>query len=382
MKVLYITHATDLAGANRSMLQMIKELRDNHGVQPFVIFPKIDKDLKHNIRNECKRLNIPFLEHRLTNFKRHKGFSFFHILYFLLVQPVIVLHLFFYIRRLNFDMIHSNSSVNDTGAHLSWLLGIPHVWHLREFGEEDFGLVSCLGRSYEQWVYKKCTFAIAISNAIQEKFSNIFEEEKIRRIYNGIVKRDKDLCSLHNTYEANICIVGRVENNKNQMEALKSIDALIKSGITNFHLTIVGAENKSYKEQLLDYINANKIAEHITFMGTINNVPELLRNMDIGLMLSSNEAFGRVTIEYMLQNLAVVATNAGANPELIINGETGYMYSLGDYEELGRVLKKMISDREHMRKLASNGKKYAEKNFLSTVNSNNVYSLYKEILNT
>ena len=37
-------------------------------------------------------------------------------------------------------------------------------------------------------------------------------------------------------------------------------------------------------------------------------------------MLSKNEAFGRVTVEYMLQNLLVIATNTGANSELVIMG--------------------------------------------------------------
>ena len=34
MRILYITHATDLGGANQSMLQMIKELRQNYDIEP------------------------------------------------------------------------------------------------------------------------------------------------------------------------------------------------------------------------------------------------------------------------------------------------------------------------------------------------------------
>ena len=50
MKVLYITHCTDLSGANNSMIQMITELRDNHGIIPFIIYPKIYQKGK-NIEN-------------------------------------------------------------------------------------------------------------------------------------------------------------------------------------------------------------------------------------------------------------------------------------------------------------------------------------------
>lgn len=381
MKILYITHATDLAGANRSMLQMIKELRDNHDVEPFIVFPLIEKDLKHNIMDECLKNNIPFLQHRMTNFKRHEGFNLIEILYFIFVQAFVVLDLFFFFKRKNFDFIHTNSSVNDTGAYLSMLLGIPHVWHLREFGKEDFGLVSCLGTNYEKWIYKKCVYVIAISDVIKEHFSKVFEKKKIMRIYNGVVRKSVEYSSKHQSYMVNLCMVGRVEQNKNQFEALQAIEMLKNKGIKNFHLTIVGAENPEYKKQLVDYASAKDLIDYVSFLGSINNVPEILSNMDIGLMLSSNEAFGRVTIEYMLQNLLVIASDRGANPELIRNGENGYLYKLGDPEDLSNRIEKVIQDRELLKAIATSGKSYAERYFLSTVNSNNVYQLYLKIFN-
>jgi glycosyltransferase involved in cell wall biosynthesis len=45
--------------------------------------------------------------------------------------------------------------------------------------------------------------------------------------------------------------------------------------------------------------------------------------MNIGLMCSRDEAFGRVTIEFMLHKMPVIASNSGANPELVINRING-----------------------------------------------------------
>ena len=40
MRILFITHTNSLDGANRSLLQLVKELRDNHDVTPIVVCPR------------------------------------------------------------------------------------------------------------------------------------------------------------------------------------------------------------------------------------------------------------------------------------------------------------------------------------------------------
>ena len=63
-------------------------------------------------------------------------------------------------------------------------------------------------------------------------------------------------------------------------------------------------------------------------------------------MLSKNEAFGRVTVEYMLQNLAVIASDAGANSEIIENGVSGLLYRLGDVDDLARKMIMYLEDKD------------------------------------
>ena len=88
-------------------------------------------------------------------------------------------------------------------------------------------------------------------------------------------------------------------------------------------------------------------------------MPQILQRSDVGLMLSTNEAFGRVTVEYMMQNLAVIASDTGANPEIITNGETGLLYELGDVESLADKMKSLIEDHTLLGALAEKGKQHA-----------------------
>lgn len=381
MKVLYITHVTDLAGANRSMLQLIKELKENYDVEPFVLYPKIYQNNKTNIKTELDKLGISSLSHKLTSFKKRDNYGIVDKIRFALLNTLIVLHLLWILRKKQFDIVHSNSSVIDTGAYLSFFKSIPHVWHLREFGQKDFNLISCLGKKYEKWIYSQCSKFIAISKAVKNEFKSIIPETKISLIYNGILPPDCKFKSAHNSKKMQFCIVGRVENNKNQMEALEACNLLKNEGYEDFHLTIIGQPNEIYLNLLNKYINDNHLEHFVDILRQRYDIYKLLSKMDVGLMLSKYEAFGRVTIEYMMHNLAVIASNTGANPELIIDKKTGLLYSVGDPIELMSKMKYLINNKKNMLQMAMAGQEEAINRFSSNINTSSIYKVYGEVIN-
>lgn len=80
----------------------------------------------------------------------------------------------------------------------------------------------------------------------------------------------------------------------------------------------------------------------------------LRRLMDVGVVASTNEAFGRTTIEGMLSMMAMVGRNSGGTPEQIRNLETGLLYN-GSVLELTECLRKLYLDRTLLKKLAIAG---------------------------
>jgi len=382
MKVLFITHTTDLSGANKSMLQLIMELKDYHNVTPIVICPHIYVSKDKNILTECTDNGIKCISHHLTCFKRNKNRNnIVNKLYYIILNPLTILDIYRIVCRENIRLVHSNSSVFDTGFWLAKMLGIPHIFHLREFGESDFNLVSCIGQRYEKWLYSSSTRLIAISNIIKDKFScKVKDTGKILTIYNGIKPSDIKYCSQHNNKITQFCIVGRVDEYKNQIEAIKACSILLKKDIKNFHLTIVGKADPLYIRELYCFIEDNELTEYVTFLGQRHDIYHILSNMDCGIMTSKNEAFGRVTIEYQMQNLAVIASDSGANRELIRDKETGLIYTLGNIEELSLTMKYIIENPSVLSQLSKNGYKYSTQYFTSKKNSNGVYCLYEEIL--
>ena len=375
IKILFVTHAQGMGGANHSMFQLMKELRDNNWVEPMVLYSKTSS--LPGIEEKCREAGIECVESRFYWFKGKKYWKDYirYLLNLVFLYPLILWKL----RSRHYDLVHSNGSVIDVGALISRMKHIPHVWHLREFGWLDFELCPILGDGFERWVYGKGDCFIAISKRIEEEFLKILPTEKVRLVYNGVVPKSDDLDSCHTNDISHFVIAGMIQETKNQMEAVKALEIVLKS-TKAVHLDIIGNDQSDYAKEMKCYVRNQGLESYIKFWGVRNDVPQILFRMDVGLMLSKNEAFGRVTVEYMLQNLAVIASDAGANSEIIENGVSGLLYRLGDVDDLARKMIMYLEDKEYLLQIAKNGKNHALKNFTSERNTQSIYQLYNRLI--
>src|ERR1700694_1465320 len=82
-------------------------------------------------------------------------------------------------------------------------------------------------------------------------------------------------------------------------------------------------------EQLVRQLN---LTPHVSFLGKQNHVERLIPLAHVLLMPSEMESFGLVALEAMACGVATVTTNVGGVPELIIDGENGFMEAVGDVD--------------------------------------------------
>ena len=182
LRILYVAADTMLGGSTRSLHQLVVELKNKYNVQPTIIIPKVgSKSLK--VKELFEKDGIPCYMFRFYWYKGKKGFRQYLkiIINWLFLYPKIL----FKLRSLDFDLVHTNSSVVDLGGVISRVKGVRHIWHLREFGDLDFGLYSGLGNRIDAQVYNMGDLFIAISHAIEEHFMRIIPKEKIRLVYNS-----------------------------------------------------------------------------------------------------------------------------------------------------------------------------------------------------
>ena len=106
-----------------------------------------------------------------------------------------------------------------------------------------------------------------------------------------------------------------------------------------------------------------KVDQHVMFLGKQNHVERLIPLAHVLLMPSEMESFGLAALEAMACGVVPVATRVGGVPELITDGEDGYLEAVGDIEaQAARVVALLSDDALHWR-LAKAGRWNAGERF-------------------
>ena len=87
-----------------------------------------------------------------------------------------------------------------------------------------------------------------------------------------------------------------------------------------------------------------KICDEVRFVGKQQDMEEIFAVADLFVLPSEYESFGLAALEAMAAGAPVVSTNAGGLPEIILQGECGYMADVGDVEGMSRYALDILSD--------------------------------------
>lgn len=122
------------------------------------------------------------------------------------------------------------------------------------------------------------------------------------------------------------------------------------------------------------------IRDRVVFLGEYTPVQELLSCSDLFLLPSGSESFGLAALEAMACGSPVVASRVGGLPEVIMDGETGYLCEAGDIDEMAAASIKILSDDKHRKELSDAGRAFAVKHFSSECIVPRYEEYYRRIL--
>ena len=377
MTILFITHYPGMYGANLSMCRLIVELRGTYGIQPIVLLS--------NRGEICEFLEQNKIRYYVSRFywwvNADKGIFQLALNFRKQVRNWMgvskMLHL---ISDEKIDLVYSNSITINIGVLLSKKMKCPHIWHIRET-LQAYGLKFSQGTYLSKRILKHgADRYIVISDFLLKNYQNILPQDKVTRIYNGLTLDIEMNALKDNTKLLDIAIVGILSEQKNQMDALQALTILNARGIHGIKLHFIGGNKEDYFHKIKNYIGENELEESVVFHGHQNRVDELLSKMDIGLVCARDEAFGRVTIEYMLHGMPVIASKSGANKELVLDGLNGLLYELYNSRELAQQIEYLIENPGKRISMGVFAREYAERNFSTLQNTESIYALIEELV--
>ncbi|MBC3898673.1 glycosyltransferase [Acetobacterium malicum] len=381
MKILYVTNGDDQYGAASSLKELIQLEKEKEDIEIEVLNPKNNKLNQWCDSNEIINYSFKFYESLYS-----KQVSWIKYLPKYLIKCVLY-HVFNYIQIIRvektidfktIDIIHSNTSTINFGAILAKRNHIRHIWQLREFGKEDFNCYAMKPGMYE-WMNNHGDNYVAISQAIKNSWvQKGIDEKKIRVIYHGIpVNKFQINEHIFQSFPLKIIFMAAIREYKGQHQIIEAINLLSKENREKILLDIYGNSNTDYGEYLKKLISKYNLKKYISLKG-FSHDKSILSQYDIGMNCSKNEGLGRFTLEYMASGLLVIASNKGANVE-IINKNNGIIYDYENTQSLKDAIEKAILHFDKNHSLAECSLKDVNRKF--DINKNYAYfiKLYKSL---
>lgn len=237
------------------------------------------------------------------------------------------------------DVVHTRGAeANFHGLIAAWLARVPV-----RIGEE-IGIPSHSVKA--KLLFKFCyLFAhkvVGISNAVTNWLieSGEVPASKAVKIYNPVIipqaRGDEDIP----TGRFRIGFVGRLEPVKNPLALVEALAIIVKKEI-DAELWIVG--DGSQKQALLGLASTYGVSERVILHGFQDQPDNFVRHCHLYVQPSISEGFGLALVEAMGCAVPVLATAVGGAPEIIRDGETGWLVKQTDPEALANKLIELLT---------------------------------------
>ena len=154
-----------------------------------------------------------------------------------------------------------------------------------------------------------------------------------------------------------IGVVSRLDVGKGILQVVKVADYLKRWQIP-FKLIIVGSETagESGAKALLEaQIRGAGLEHHVLMIGHRGDIETVIASLDVLLMPSPVETFGRVLIEAMASGVAVVASAGGGVPNIVHDEQNGLLVPPLAAEDMAKAVASYHRDPEKRNRLAQNG---------------------------
>jgi glycosyltransferase involved in cell wall biosynthesis len=261
------------------------------------------------------------------------------------------------------DLIHTNTMVTKEGARAAMLLGLPHVWHVRELvGKGRHCELPISDERLERYLVRRASVVIANSNVTASCFSGR-ARSLVRVVPNGIdLSRFLPRSSLRPHDKRVVAMVGHITaRNKKHALFIRAASMVNAKGVEfriYGHIPERGG-GTSYAGELESLQRTLGLEDRISWPGFMP-AESIMPAIDVLVQPADNESFGRVIVEAMASHVPVVGANGGGAGELIQDEKTGLLFSPDDAAALARALDRLLADPELCARMGSEGRRRAE----------------------
>lgn len=387
MKVLYVNHTSTVSGAERSLLGLLRHLPA--AVEPVVACPA------GPLAAEVAALGIAV--ERLSGTSASLRLHPLHTSKGLAEMVWSGLQLGRLARRSGAGLVHCNS----VRAGLACLCGFSvasaaTIVHVRD------GLPAGRAADLSRWVANRAGLVIANSRwtasrlgmgglgPSRARLEVVPNAVELDRFDPRSISREEARARLGLAEHGHVLgVVGQLTPWKAQADAIRAT-ALLAPRWPDLKLLVVGSvkfgsgstryDNPAYLASLHSLVEELGLREQVRFLGEREDVPQVLRALDLLLAPSWEEPFGRVVIEAMAMCTPVLATTNGGPAEVIADSRDGLLLPPRDPARWAGAIRGLLADPARRAAMARAGRARVERDFDQAAQAELITGLYRQQL--
>lgn len=289
------------------------------------------------------------------------------------INPFKILTFFLFFKSKGVDAVIMNLPSDLKAAGIAAkLAGVPKIMYRR-------GMPHPLRNTWlNRFLFKNVLTHVIVNSkeigrSLKQGNESWFPEEKMVLIYNG-VDTSKPVDKSRKLYEKKdgeivIGNAGRLTEQKGQ-KYLIELAKLLKADGMNFKMLIAG--EGELHAALQKSIDDEGLQDQVKLLGHVTEMPAFFNSLDVFVFTSLYEGSANTLIETLQFGLPTIAWDVSSNPEIVIDGETGYLAALGDIFKIKNIIIK-----QNFKSVIENGPLKVSKDFDSKKNLNLLEILIK-----
>jgi L-malate glycosyltransferase len=330
VRVLYVSHTATISGAERSLLDLLAALPGS--VQPLVATPP------GRLRAAVEGLGIPTT--RITGTAGSLRLHPLHTPRALAEMAVAGWQVHRAARRQGADLVHANSIRAGVVLALARLGRAATVVHVRDClppGRVSTATLRLVAATATTVVANsRYTAASVRAAAPKARLEVVHNPVDLDRFNPESIDRTRARARLGTagTRRVLLGVVAQLSPWKGQDTAIEALTLLRHDGL-DAHLLLIGSakfvadstrfDNEGFVSGLHEMVARAGLQDRVSWLGERDDIPDIVRALDVLLLPSWEEPFGRAVIEAMALRVPVIATDVGGPPEIIDDGRDGYV---------------------------------------------------------
>ena len=289
------------------------------------------------------------------------------------------------VKKEHVDLIHAHEfDANVQGTFAAALSGVPLVATVHG---KNYFWEKLRRRLAYQWVTRNATMVAVSENLKQFIVEKVgVDSGQVKVVYNGVDAlpqcgtADIDQCRKEldlPTGDRIVGVVGNLYPVKGHQYLISAIPTVLEKCPNT---TFVFAGRGQLEAELKEQVQQLDIDGKVRFLGLRQDISRILAMLDVFVLPSLSEGLSMAILEAMVAGRPVIATNVGGNPELVEDGESGYLVPSQDSQALADRVISLLTNRERALQFGKIGQLRAQGQFSLQTMVQEYQLLYDELI--